>query len=73
MQGIYNYVLETNHVSTVYSVAALLHLRSALLVILFLMLHIKHLNISSVCSTCAVPIWLFALVPSFRSCCLHIF
>jgi hypothetical protein len=28
MQGIYNYVPETNHVSTVYSVAAILYLQT---------------------------------------------
>ena len=30
-------------------------------------------NISTVRSTCAVPIRLFSLVPPFRLCCLHIF
>ena len=35
MQYIYNYVPETNHVSTVYSVAAVLYLQSVLHVMLF--------------------------------------
>jgi hypothetical protein len=35
MQGIYNYIPETNHVSTVYSVAAVLYLQSVLHVMLF--------------------------------------
>jgi hypothetical protein len=36
MQGIYNYVPETNHVSRVYSVTAVLYLQSVLHVMLFL-------------------------------------
>ena len=36
MQGIYNSIPETNHVSTVYSVAAVLYLQSVLHVMLFL-------------------------------------
>jgi hypothetical protein len=35
MQGIYNYTPETNHVSTVYSVAAVLYLQSVLHVMAF--------------------------------------
>jgi hypothetical protein len=35
MQGIYNYMPETNHVSTVYSVAAVLYLHFVLHVMLF--------------------------------------
>ena len=35
MQGIYNYIPETNRVSTVYSIAAVLYLQSVLHVILF--------------------------------------
>ena len=35
MQGIYNYIPETNHVPTVYSVAAVLYLPSVLHVMLF--------------------------------------
>jgi len=35
MQGIYNYIPETNHVSRVYSVAAVLHLQFVPHVMLF--------------------------------------
>ena len=35
MQGIYNYIPETNHVSRVYSVAAVLYLQFVLQVMLF--------------------------------------
>jgi hypothetical protein len=35
MQGIYNYIPETNHVSRVYSVAAVLYLQFVLHVMLF--------------------------------------
>ena len=35
MQGIYNYIPETSHVPTVYSVAAVLYLQSVLHVMLF--------------------------------------
>ena len=35
MQGIYNYIPETNHVSRVYSVAAVLYLQSVLHVMSF--------------------------------------
>jgi len=35
MQGIYNYILETNYVSRVHSVAAVLYLQFVLYVMLF--------------------------------------
>jgi hypothetical protein len=35
MQGIYNYIPETNHASRVYSIAAVLYLQSVLHVMLF--------------------------------------
>jgi len=35
MYGIYNYIPETNHISTVYSVAAVLYLQFVLHVMLF--------------------------------------
>ena len=35
MQGIYNYIPETNHVSRVYSVAVVLYLQSVLHIMLF--------------------------------------
>jgi hypothetical protein len=60
MQGIYNYIPETNHVSRVYSISAVLYLQSVL--------HVKSfrpwnrfcsftLALSAVCVQC--PIWLF--------------
>jgi ABC-type nitrate/sulfonate/bicarbonate transport system permease component len=39
MQGIYNYIPETNHVSSVYSVAAALYLQFVLHVMLFRVLN----------------------------------
>ena len=59
MQGIYNYIPETNHVSRVHSVASALYLQFVLHVMLF---HIRNmfctftLALSAVCVQC--PIWL---------------
>jgi len=64
MQGIYNYVLETNSVSRVYSVAAVLYLQFSLSVMLFPMLNMfctLTLALSEVCVQC--PMWLFSPVP----------
>jgi hypothetical protein len=55
MQGIYNYVPETNHVSTVYSVAAVLYLQFIVHVMLLPMLNVLYFNISTFRSMCAVP------------------
>ena len=55
MQGIYNYIPETNHVSRVYSVAAVLYLQFLLRVMLFPMLNI--LVLSEVYVQCLV--WFF--------------
>jgi len=41
MRGIYNYVPETNHVSTVNSVAAVLYLQSVLHLKYYLLTHCK--------------------------------
>jgi len=60
MQAIYNYVHETNHVSTVYSVASVLYLQSVLHVMLFgpcNMFCTFTSAISAVCVQC--PTWLF--------------
>ena len=54
MQGIYNYVPEANHVSRVYNAAALLWLQSILHVMLFPMLNVLHIYISTSRSVCAV-------------------
>jgi len=64
MQGIYNYIPETNHVYTVYSIAAVLYLQSVLHVMLFLMLSVVRtftLVLSAVCAQRSM--WLFFVVP----------
>jgi hypothetical protein len=65
-QGIYNYILETNHVSTVYSVAAVLYLRSVLHVSLFRpsdMFCTSTLAPPAECVQC--PMWLFFFFVQF--------
>jgi len=62
MQGIYNYIPETNHVYRVYSVAAVLYLQ----LVLHVISPVKYvlyftLALSVVCVQC--PIWLFFAVP----------
>jgi len=47
MQGIYNYTPETNHVSRVYSAAAVLYLQFVLDEMLFPMLNILYFYIST--------------------------
>ena len=64
MQGIYNYVPETNHVSRVYCVAAVASLQCVLYVMLFRMLNMFctfTLIPGEVCVQCSV--WLFSVVP----------
>jgi hypothetical protein len=72
MQGIYNYIPETNHVSTVHSVAAVLYLQFVLHAILFLPLimfcaFILALSIVCVCVCVCVcvqcPVRLLFAVP----------
>jgi antibiotic biosynthesis monooxygenase (ABM) superfamily enzyme len=68
MQVIYNYIPETNHVSRVYSVTAVLYLQSVLHVMLFRMLNMFStftLVLSAVCVQC--QILLFYVVPLFRA------
>ena len=55
MQGIYNYIPETNHVSRVYSVAAVLYLQFVLHVMLFCPWNVLYFYISTFCSMCAEP------------------
>ena len=65
MQGIYNYIPETNHVASVYSVAALLYLQSVLHVMLLPMLNDLYFYISTSRSV-QCTIWLFFLqFPNF--------
>jgi hypothetical protein len=64
IQGIYNYVPETNHVSRLYSVAAVLYLQSVLHVMLFrpcYMFCTFTLPLPAVCVRC--PTWLFLVLP----------
>ena len=56
MKGIYNYIPEKNHVSKVYSVAAVLYLQFVLHVMLFRMLNVLYFHISTSRSLCAVTI-----------------
>ena len=55
MQDVCNYIPETNQVSRVHSVAAVLHLQSVLLVMLFPMLNALYSCISTARIVCAVP------------------
>ena len=77
MHGIYNYVPETNHVSTVHSVTAVLYLQSVLHVMLFRPWNVFctfTLALPAVCVCVCVcvcvqwPIWLF-FCSSLISCC----
>ena len=55
MQGIYNYIPETNYVPREYSVAAILLLLFMVLISLVSVLNLLHFYISTFRSTCAVP------------------
>ena len=64
MHGIYFYIPDTNHVSRVYGVAAVLYLQFVLPVMLFHPLNMLcafTLMLSEVCVQC--QIWLFFVVP----------
>jgi hypothetical protein len=73
MQDIYNYILETNHVSSAHSVAAVLYIQSVLHVTLFRprnMFRTFILALPAVCVQCTI--WLLSVVPQFHSfpvCC----
>jgi hypothetical protein len=62
VQGTYNHILETNHVSRVYCVAAVLWLKYMVPVMLFPMLNILFFYISTFHSSVQCPIWLFSVV-----------
>jgi hypothetical protein len=55
MQGIYTYIPETNHVSSEYTVAAILLFLFMVHIALFTMLNLLHFYISTFRSMCAVP------------------
>jgi hypothetical protein len=68
MQSIYNYVLETNHVSWVYSAAAVLHLPFVQHVMIFHILSMFctfTLVLFEVCVQC--PVWMHYVVTWFPS------
>jgi hypothetical protein len=79
MQGIYNYIPETNHVSRAYSVATMLYLQFMVHVIFSHMLIVLYFYISRVQSShlCAVPHITFFNVfhwfCAFLLCCSDIF
>ena len=54
MQGIYNYIPETNHASRAYSFAAILYLKFMLYVMSFPMLNVLYFYISTFGGKCAV-------------------
>jgi len=63
MQGIYNYIPETNHVSRVYSVLTVLYLQSVLHVMLFRPWNIFcTFTLAFFCGLCAVPNMAVAVV-----------
>jgi hypothetical protein len=55
MRGIYNYVPETNHVFLVYNVIAILLLQFMVHVMLFPIINVLYIYISTLRSMCAVP------------------
>ena len=62
--GIYSYVPQTNSVSTVYSVAAVLYVQSLLHVMLFGMLNMFCTFTSALPTVCVqCPVWLVSVVP----------
>ena len=63
MQGIYNSIRETNHVSRVYNVAAVLYLQFMLHVMLFHMLNVVYFTVQIPVVFVQSPIWLFSVVP----------
>jgi hypothetical protein len=72
VQGIYTYIPETNHVSSEYSVAAILYLLSMVHITLFPVLNLLYLHISTFRSMCAVPS-MVAFCSSLISCLPDIF
>ena len=76
VRGIYNYMPDTDHVSRVHSVAAVLYLQSVLHVMLFRpcsMYHTITLALLAVCVQCTI--WLFVVLPLYSTllvCCSDI-
>ena len=63
MQGIYTHIPETNYVPREYGVAAVLLFLFVVLISLVSVLNLLYFYISTFRSMCAVPIWLFSVVP----------
>jgi len=64
MQGIYNYVPETNHVSRAYSFAAVQYLQFVLHVMLFRTCNMFCTFTSALPAVCVqCTVWLFLVVP----------
>jgi hypothetical protein len=63
MQGIYTYIPEANHVPREYIVAAILSLLFMAPISPIPALAVLHFYVSTFRSMCAVPLWLFSVVP----------
>jgi hypothetical protein len=76
IQGIYNYILETNHVCKVY-VAVIRQLQFMVHVMLFTMLNVLYFHNSTFWTVCVqCPIWILFVVSwfcAFQVCCSGIF
>ena len=72
MQGIYNYIPETNYVPREYSVAAILLLLFMVLISLVSVVNLLYFYISTFLSMCAVPN-MAVFCSSLTSCCPGIF
>jgi hypothetical protein len=67
IQDIYNYTPETNHVPTLYNVAAVLLLQYMVHVMVFPMLNVLYFTsvLPALCVQC--PVWLFCVVSEHRA------
>ena len=78
MQGIYNYIPETNHVSRVYSVVTMLYLQFMVHVMFFhmfivLYFYISHFQSSHLCAVPNIVFYVFHWFCAFLVCCSDIF
>jgi len=62
MQGIYNYIPDTNHVSRVYSFASILYLQFMLHEMLFSMLNVLYIYINTFRGMCVMSSVAFCFV-----------
>jgi hypothetical protein len=63
MQSIDNYTIETNHVSRVHNVAAILWLPFMVQVMLFPMINVLYLYATTIRIFVLYQMWLFSVVP----------